>query len=158
MKIVSSVIKTLLAVFIALLILFNGWLLAQKLIFKEEMPRLFGYSQAIVISGSMEPALMIDDMIIARQSDSYAVGDIIVFRSADIFVTHRVETVTDEGYITKGDANNIADSDPVARGDVYGRVVYTIRGAGRLLSFIRTPIGTVIIIASARCCFCSSIF
>ena len=57
--------------------------------------------------------------------------------------------VLEEGYITKGDANEIPDG-VVAPEDVIGIVVFKIPFIGALVHFARTPIGylTIMIIPS----------
>lgn len=71
-----------------------------------------------VETGSMAPTLEPNDGYIAMPSlfaGEPQEGDIILFMSQELgggeLTTHRVEAVTDEGYITKGDANPFTDQD-----------------------------------------------
>ena len=60
------------------------------------MPMPFGYGSAIVLSGSMEPALHVDDLIIVKQSDNYKVGDIVVFQNSRELIIHRIICIDED--------------------------------------------------------------
>ncbi len=49
-------------------------------------------------------------------------------------------------YQTKGDANEIADSDFVAENNVIGKVVFQVPYVGQLIRFLRTPSGFLALI------------
>lgn len=106
----------------------------------------------IVESGSMEPAIMTGSLVIVVPSKQYAVGDVITFesRSADIPTSHRVvDTYEERGrtwFITKGDANEEADTTAVPIGDVIGKVFVAIPNAGYVLDFARQPLGFALLI------------
>ena len=93
--------------------------------------------------------------------DDIKVGDVISFRvSDDIRVTHRVEKITAEGMITKGDANNTNDPDPVTKDNYIGKTVFAIPHLGAVLGFFRTMGGMIVlgitgvlIIALKQYCF-----
>lgn len=112
-------------------------------------PSVFGFSTAIVLSGSMEPALHVDDLIVVRAQEAYSVGDVVTFESGGSLVTHRIAGETAEGFVTRGDANNADDGAPVAPGDIVGRVVLRIPVAGAALAFLRTPPGMTLLVLCA---------
>jgi len=96
---------TVLLVVLALALLF-GQLLGQ--------PVLLGY----VTTGSMEPTLSPGDGFAAVPSavaGEPEPGDVVVFRAQEVqgggLTTHRVVGETQEGYVTKGDANPFTDQD-----------------------------------------------
>ena len=69
-----------------------------------------------VNSGSMSPALSTGDGFVAVPApvaDDPEPGDVVVYRSETIeageLVTHRVVGETDDGYVTRGDANPVTD-------------------------------------------------
>ena len=68
-------------------------------------------------------------------------GDVITFYRNGELVTHRVvEINTDEKiYITKGDANQVNDVQPVAWSDVVGVPVFDIPVLGYPASFFEEP-------------------
>lgn len=111
-----------------------------------ENPTVFGYSTAVVMSGSMEPTLGVGDLIINRTQDNYAVGDVITFDTGTNLTTHRITEVTKEGFITQGDANNAADSDVVSLEAVVGKVVASVPQAGDAVLFLKSPIGLSILL------------
>lgn len=135
--------------FLALLLGCNLYLLGLKHLGGVEDPSLFGYTAAVIASGSMEPALQVDDLIFSHAQPSYQPGDIITFRTQTSLTTHRIAAVTGEGYITKGDANNAADPDPVPPEAVLGRVVWRIPGVGRGIALLRSPLGMLLMLLAA---------
>jgi len=97
---------------------------------------LLGFTPTIIGSGSMQPTLNAGDIaiILSAPVDTIAEGDIIQYRTADAPIIHRVtDTYTSGGsrwFITKGDANNAPDPDPVGQDQVMGKVVFTIPQLG----------------------------
>ncbi len=110
-------------------------------------PSVFGFSTAVVVSGSMEPAVGIDDLIVIKSQRSYEVGDVITFSSSGkLPVTHRIVAINEDGsFQTKGDANNGADVQPVYPADITGKVILVLANGGYVISFLRTPIGLLLI-------------
>lgn len=141
LKSIVKIAQILITVLLAVLLVCNLYLAVMSRAFGVENPALFGYSTAVVVSGSMEPALSVDDLIVNHAQDAYEAGDIITFKSGSSLTTHRIAAVTPEGYITRGDANNAADSDPVSQEAVIGRVIWKIPYVGSVLAFFKTPFG-----------------
>lgn len=141
----ARLLQLALVCLLALLLACNLWVIFQQQVMGIDHPTVFGYSAAVVASGSMEPALSVDDMILNHTQDGYAVGDIITFAKGSSLTTHRIVAVTDEGYITQGDANNAPDPDPVAPREVVGRVVVHLPGIGSLLAALKTPLGMTLL-------------
>ena len=80
------------------------------------------------------------DVVIIRAQDSYGVGDVISFSNGDgTYTTHRVRSVREDGYETRGDANNV--SEEVNKSAVVGKVVLVIPGLGAAAAFLQTPAG-----------------
>lgn len=114
---------------------------------KQNRPAFFfGYAISTVVTESMEPTIMVGDIIIYKQVDISEVqeGDVIVFRSLDPklrggAVTHRVIRTKyeygDYSLTTKGDNNDSEDWDPVTSGNFYGKVVTygSFFGLGKLI-------------------------
>ena len=110
------------------------------------IPKIAGYETFAVISGSMEPNVPVGSIVYAKETsfENIQAGDIISFQmNANTRVTHRVEEVDKENqaFITKGDANNVKDADPVQYQQVIGKVALTIPFLGYLSMYIKTPLG-----------------
>lgn len=135
---------------ITLLLIFwlicNIYMIAAKKITGSMSADIFGLSVAVVASGSMEPALSVDDVIIIKKQENYAEGDIITFEQGSSLVTHRIVGESQNNFITKGDANNVPDAKEVEMDDVVGKTVFVIPMAGKLISFFRTPLGMMLIV------------
>jgi len=102
-----------------------------------------------VYTGSMEPAIPVGSVVVIKPADpeTLKIGDIICFRlSEPTSITHRIINITDEGFITKGDANEDPDQWTVKKENVIGKVTSTIPYIGYIGYFVRTPIGFILLI------------
>jgi signal peptidase len=101
----------------------------------------------VVISGSMEPAIMTGDLIVDTPVDTASLqpGEVVSLHSdlADTLVTHRIRTITktDAGYsITlKGDANATEDPLPYTVGATVMQPTMQFPGAGGFVTKMTTP-------------------
>ncbi len=109
------------------------------------MPMPFGYGVAVVLSGSMEPALSVNDLVIIQETKEAATDDIIVYQNGEDLIIHRVLAITDDEIITKGDANDSADA-PIRAEDVKGKLVLTIPGIGFLALAMKRPVVIVLLL------------
>lgn len=146
LKTVLNIVKAVITLLLIIIILFNLYTLYMRYVKGEKQPVIMGYSYAVVISGSMADTINTDDMIITRRADKYNVGDIIMFNSGTSVVTHRIADIVNGEYITKGDANNASDPDPVNISDIKGKVEVIIPEAGKLIYFFTTPAGMLIMV------------
>ena len=116
-----------------------------------QAPNFFGYSLFRVMTGSMEPTIPTNSLIVVKRAEAQelAVGDVITFYSRDPSLlgepnTHRIiRFEEDEGrqlIITKGDANNIEDRFPTQAEDLIGKVVFSSLFLGRLVKLISNPL------------------
>jgi len=107
------------------------------------------YSLKMVTSGSMRPAIKTGGIVMVKPASSYSVGDIITFKigpgKRDI-LTHRIIQQTGDNFITKGDANNVADTEPVNKGDILGKVVFDVPYAGYIANAIGSKMGICILV------------
>lgn len=83
----------------------------------------FGVRIFEVASGSMEPTLNINDVLLVKVNvDDLQKDDIIAYKSENSIITHRIVMINDNDLIVKGDANNTVDS-PIKKDQVIGKVV-----------------------------------
>jgi len=114
-----------------------------------EDTNLFGYQLKSVLSGSMEPNIKTGS-IIAINSDidkeKLREGDVIAFSEDGSVITHRiVEILKEEQYITKGDANNANDLNPVPAESIIGKYSgFTVPFVGYILSFTPSNYGIIL--------------
>ena len=102
-----------------------------------------------VFTGSMEPALPVGSVVVIKPVDPETLkeGDIICFKlSEPTSITHRIINTTDQGFITKGDANEDPDTWIVKKENVIGKVISTIPYIGYIGYFVRTPLGFILLI------------
>ena len=107
-----------------------------------------------VYTGSMEPAIPVGGVVVIKpvNPETLKIGDIICFQLLDPpSITHRIINITDQGFITKGDANDGPDLWTVKPENIIGKVEMTIPYVGYLGYFVKTPLGftTLIIIPAS---------
>lgn len=104
------------------------------------VPRLFGVTPYVVLSGSMEPTYHVGSLIFVDEDfDKIEVNDSITFyMNSNTLVTHRVIEIDEEKqlYTTKGDANNTADFKPVAYNNIVGVPKFTIPYLGYVAVYV----------------------
>lgn len=103
-------------------------------------PSVWGGSMTyITVSGpSMEPLYSTGDFVAAREQDSYEVGDIVVFRTGNGNVIHRIVGGDGEsGYLMQGDNNPEIDKWTPTDEEVLGQAVLHVPGAGDAVMLIR---------------------
>jgi len=107
------------------------------------------YSLKMVLSGSMSPAIKTGSIVTVKPASSYSVGDIITFKKGqgeENILTHRIVGEKEQGFITRGDANNVADASPVRKGAILGKVVLTIPYAAYAANFAHSKFGLILLI------------
>ncbi len=125
---------------------------------KGDIPNLFGYSICRVSSPSMEPELMVGDVILGKEVEdktAIRVGDVITFKGsgeyAGMFITHKVIVAPEkeDGKLmlqTQGVANDTPDA-PIDAETVKSVVVTTLPIMRGFYNYFFSPWGLVTIIA-----------
>jgi signal peptidase len=115
-------------------------------------PGDFGYDIRIVESGSMEPTIPTGAIVLTRPETLYQVGDVVTYqrRTDQAATTHRLVDKVDDGsqqvFLTQGDANNVADVQPVLPEEIAGKVWFNVPYLGYVLSFFRSPWGFMLLV------------
>ena len=99
---------------------------------------MFGYSIFTVATGSMEPAISQNDIIIIKDKDDYFEKEIVTFKSDKAYVTHRIIEKRGDTYVTKGDANNTKDVE-ITKTDIVGKVVKVFPNAAIWQKIFSSP-------------------
>jgi len=142
-KFLINLLIYMLYIIIIPIILYDIFLIIQTAVKPGVTPDLFGYKTFTIISGSMEPTINIDDIIIVKKVDKLDIkaNDIITFKIEEEVVTHRVIDfkVIDNNiiYITKGDGNEVTDIQNVRYENIEGKYVKKIPKAGKVLSLLK---------------------
>jgi signal peptidase len=109
------------------------------------------YDMYIVKSESMEPAIDMGDMIITGPvggpfSHEIKPGVIVSYQAGKSLVTHRVLSFDNDTLVTKGDAVEDPDPQPVPTSQVMGLYLFKIPKLGYLSYFIHTKLGWFLLI------------
>ena len=109
-----------------------------------------------VQSDSMSPTFDQDDLIVIKTCDTskLQVGDIVTFHTIIdnqyALNTHRIESIDElngmRSFTTKGDNNDVADTHIISDGDIVGQYVFKIPGMGKVMDFLSSTWGFLIVI------------
>jgi signal peptidase len=117
------------------------------------VPLAFHGRPLVVLSGSMEPALHVGDVVIVQRIAPLKarVGDIVTFKDparGGVLVTHRVRAERVVGsevrFVTQGDANNATEHWSVHAGDTISRSEVAIPKIGYVLMFLHRSTGRIV--------------
>lgn len=117
MKVLKTLGQVVLFVILIFFILLN--------ILSMNNKSLFGFRIYRVISGSMQPALQIGDVIIIKKANNYAEKDIITYDNGLTTITHRIKSIDGDEIITEGDANDAPDK-PITKDRILGKYFFRI--------------------------------
>lgn len=105
----------------------------------------------IVLSGSMEPKIHIGSICFINKKvpyDKIKTGDIIAFKAGkNTMVTHRVISVTNSGFETKGDANKVSDGISTNKTNYRGKTILSIPYAGYISMYLQSTRGKIILVS-----------
>lgn len=144
-------LKTVLNTLINILVIISISLLGLSIytvVKNEDTPEksfLFGYKPVYVLTGSMEPTMMVDSLAIVKQAsfDDVKVNDIIMYEIDDKMITHRIVEKTQEGIRTKGDNNNVQDAYLLTEENIKGKVVYTMNWVSNVVNTLKAKSGRI---------------
>lgn len=111
---------------------------------------LLGMKLYCVQTGSMYPKYPVGTLIVVSptEPESIQTGDVITFViSSNTVVTHRVVEVDKDrrSFVTKGDNNNVADTEPVRYENLLGKVELGVPYIGLPVLLARTHFGMIMI-------------
>ncbi len=115
------------------------------------LPGVAGFKSYRVLSASMEPEYHVGSLVYVKHADENAIniGDVITFHiNENTLVTHRVveRDATRNGFITKGDANEVNDGGLVNYDNIVGKVVFSLPLLGYVSSFVSSIYGKCVVI------------
>lgn len=154
MTIFINVIKKIAKIFFLLIFFLTFIIFIQSMKNPNQHPSIFGIKGFIVLSGSMEPKIKIDDLVLSKEvsEDNLKVNDVIVFNDNNKIVTHRIIEITEENnikkYTTKGDANNTKDNNDITYKDILGKKIAVIPKVGLLINLLKNKITLMILLGA----------
>ena len=136
-KILGYILNVLI-ILVTIIIILAIYYFIQIKVFNKPYANIFGYTFFEVATGSMEPTIDVGDVIIVKVTNEVNENDIIVCNKDNAFITHRLISIEEENFITKGDANNTED-EPMNKSDLVGKVVNIIPNFSLWKKVIFTP-------------------
>jgi signal peptidase I len=104
--------------------------------------QLGGATAFMTVDGtSMLPRLQPSELVLLRRAGDYRVGDVVGYRSTLLgrVVLHRIVAVHGGRYTFKGDNNSFTDPDHPTRGQLVGKLWFSVPRAGRAVPILHTP-------------------
>ncbi len=148
MKKLKALGRTLVIIFVSLVLGVNVYLWNARSLNGNALPMPFGYGIAVVLTGSMEPAIMANDVILVAQQEEYELNEVVVYQSGSMLVVHRIVEMDELTVTTQGDANNAPDA-PVRLERIKGGVIKVIPGAGSWIRLLKTPAVSIGLVVAA---------
>ena len=123
----------------------------------QNVSNIMGYTPLVVKSDSMAPTFRAGDLIFIKKCDTSTLkeGDVICFHTIIdneyALNTHRIQKIEEVGnvrsYTTLGDNNKgIADTHIISDGDIVGKYVGHLQNAGKVMDFLSSSVGFLIVI------------
>lgn len=117
---------------------------------------IFGHRPILVLTGSMEPYMMVNGICLTQEVDSIddiEVGDVVTYHvntteGRMIRITHRIIDMDENGMIyTKGDNNKVADAYPLTMDNIDSKVIGVFNQTAWIYDKWQTTVGKVMIIS-----------
>ncbi len=134
----KNFIRILLGILISIWIIIN--------VFTALDMSFLGYRIYRVVTGSMEPTLRVNDVVIIKKQEDYTINDIVTYRQNGNYVTHRIVKENKDLITTQGDNNNTED-ESISKDDVVGKVIYRFKLIGFILFMFSRPSSWIIMFA-----------
>ena len=123
----------------------------------QNVSSIMGYTPLVVKSDSMAPTFCAGDLIFIKKCDTSTLkeGDIICFHTIIdneyALNTHRIQKIDEVGdarsYTTLGDNNHgVTDTHIISDGDIVGKYVGHLKNAGKVMDFLSSSIGFLVVI------------
>ncbi len=148
----GKILSTIICIFILFLIIINVTLIIESYINPNELPSFLGIKSFVIVSESMEPTIMTNDLIFITNTskEDLEIGDIISFKTGDYINTHRIVRIEEkngeEVYITKGDNNNREDRGYVEFQDIEGKYLFRLPGFGKITEILKSKTTLIILL------------
>lgn len=138
MKNILKFILNILTIFIFAILIIVIFAKVKMMVTGSDYFEMFGYSIFEVTTGSMEPTIKENDIILVKESDSYVKDDIVTYKSNDAYITHRIINESNDIVVTKGDANNTSD-EAINKDAILGKVIKKYSNLGIWQKIFTTP-------------------
>lgn len=123
----------------------------------QNVASILGYTPLLVETDSMKPTFESGDLIFIKKCDTSKLneGDIITFHTIIdnqyALNTHRIQKIDEangvRSYTTIGDNNNgVADQHVISDGDIVGKYIGHVSGLGKVMNFLSSSMGFLIVI------------
>lgn len=148
-KIIQYILRIIIFSVISLVLGLTIYTINAKKVTGKQLVMPFDKTICVVLTGSMEPTISVNDLLIVEKTNDYVVGDIVVYESGNSLVVHRIMEINGDTVTTAGDKNYAQDGSldkPIKMSAISGEVVGTIPVLGLIFKMIKSPIGIFVIL------------
>lgn len=144
---IKNILTKLVYILLLPIIIYDLAIIIQTIQNPNETPSIFGIKTFCIISGSMEPVIQVNDIVLIKEVPQSEIneGDIISFNSAGEIITHRIINIeiSNRGellYTTQGDANNIEDDTKIIFEDIEGKYIGKMPKIGKIILALKSKV------------------
>lgn len=144
---IKNILTKLIYILLLPIIIYDLAIIIQTIQNPNETPSIFGIKTFCIISGSMEPVIQVNDIVLIKEVPQSEIneGDIISFNSAGEIITHRIINIeiSNRGellYTTQGDANNIEDDTKIIFEDIEGKYIGKMPKIGKIILALKSKV------------------
>lgn len=117
-----------------------------KFVYRTNLVKIGGIGALLVLTGSMEPTIFPNEIIIIKEQNQYKENDIITYRDKfGMLITHRIIGIEGENIITKGDSNNDED-EIITKDKIEGKVILHSAILGYIFIYVLKPLIIIIVL------------
>lgn len=153
-KILSKIANVFTMVFIVFEIILILFIVMARI--NGQTPSIFSHNFYVIVSPSMEPELMVGDVIVSKvyKGEELKEGDIITYlgKEGDVagkLITHEVvrfETIDGVEYIITQGINGGSEDPKIVYSDVRSIMKYKTKVIGPIYRLVNTPVGFMMLI------------
>ena len=151
----GTAVGMVLCIILIPVLVINGILIFRGYTDTDKVPQIAGTVPMIVLTDSMYPTIQSGDLILCHTEDAKNIrtGDVISFfdpaGDGSSVVTHRVMDITEDkegtpAWVTRGDANNAEDLEPVPAENLVGVYRHRLAKLGYVAMFMQTTQGLIL--------------
>lgn len=146
MRILLTIIRSLITIVFALILTLNLLLMASMKLFDQDLPSAGGYTAIYVTGSEMSPDIVKNDLLILHRKTEYDLAQVVAFKRDGNNYLRRIVGKNSEGFITQGDGMKETDEQLLKRSAIIGEAVINFPAMGPVFKFLLTPVCSAVIV------------
>ena len=143
-KVIQYILRIFIFIVLSLVVGLTFYTINARRVTGNRLVMPFNKTIAVVLTGSMEPYIGVNDLIVVEKTNDYELWDVVVYQTGNMLVVHRIISIDGDTVITAGDNNDGAEDEPINIKQINGEVIDIIPNVGLILKFFKSPLGIFI--------------